>query len=125
MKIPLFVKAKASPTMLTVNVRNIMPMSENVPVTTIILNVMLRLGVNKTDITRQPVLFRTMLTSPAPVTALSIKVVKEIMTGPVKKPVLPSPVRQVRSSKRTPAAALMTHLTAPVVNRQDVRLIRL
>ena len=74
--------------MLPANVRSIMPLSELVTGMTIILNVMLRLGVNKTDITRQPVLFRTMLTSPAPVTALSIKVVKETMTGLVKNSII-------------------------------------
>ena len=83
--------------MLPESVRSIMPSSGLVTVMTIILNVMLRPGVSKTDITRQPVLFRTMLTSPAPVTALSIKVVKETMTGLVKNSIIQRLVRQVRS----------------------------
>ena len=45
------------------------------------------------------------------------------MTGLVRKQVLPSPVRQVRSSKRTPAAVLMIHPTEPAVRRPDVRRI--
>ena len=46
--------------MLPESVRSIMPSSELVTGMTIILNVMLRLGVNKTDITRQLVPFRNM-----------------------------------------------------------------
>ena len=45
------------------------------------------------------------------------------MTGLVRKPVLPSLVRQVRSSKRIPDVALMIHPTVPAVRRQDVRQI--
>ena len=45
------------------------------------------------------------------------------MTGLVKKQVLPSPVRQVRSLKRTPAAAPMIHHMVPAVHRPDVRRI--
>ena len=45
------------------------------------------------------------------------------MTGLARKPVLPSPVRQVRSLKRIQAAALMIHPTAPAVRRPVVRLI--
>ena len=45
------------------------------------------------------------------------------MTGLVKKQVLPSPVRQVRSLKRIQAAVLMIHPTEPAVRRPDVRLI--
>ena len=60
MMIPPFVKAKALLTMLPVNVLNIMPLSELVTVMTIILNVMHKPGVSKTDITQQNVLFRSM-----------------------------------------------------------------
>ena len=116
-------KAKVLPIMLPANVRSIMLKLRNVTGMTIILNVMLRLGVNKADITRPHVLFRTMLTSPVLVTVPFTKVVKETMTGLVRKPVLPKPVHPVRSLKRTPAVALMIHLTAPVVNRPVVRLI--
>ena len=45
------------------------------------------------------------------------------MTGLVRKPVLPSLVRQVRSSKRIPDVALMIHPTEPAVRRPDVRRI--
>ena len=45
------------------------------------------------------------------------------MTGLVRKPVLPSPVRQVRSLKRTQAAVLMIHPTELAVRRPDVRRI--
>ena len=74
--------------MLPESVRSTMLKSVNVTVMTIILNAMLRLGVNKTDIIQHHVLSRTMLTSPAPVTALSIKVVKETMTGLVKNSII-------------------------------------
>ena len=45
------------------------------------------------------------------------------MTAPVRKQVLPSPVRQVRSLKRIQAAVLMIHLTVPAVRRPVVRRI--
>ena len=125
MKIPPFVKAKALLTMLPENVRNIMPLSELVTVTTIILNAMLRPGVSKTDIIQLPVPFHNMSMKLVRVTVLCIKVVKPTMTVPVKKPVLLKPVRQVRSSKRTPDDVLMILLTALAVRRQDVRLIHL
>ena len=91
----------------------------------IILNAMLRPGVNKTDIIQHHVPSRTMLTSPVLVTVPFTKVVKETMTGLVRKPVLPKPVRQVRSLKRTPAAAPMILPTEHVASRPVVRLIRL
>ena len=45
------------------------------------------------------------------------------MTGLVRKPVLPSPVRPVRSLKRTQAAVLMIHPTELAVRRPVVRRI--
>ena len=45
------------------------------------------------------------------------------MTGLARKPVLPSPVRQARSLKRTQAAVLMIHPTELAVRRPVVRRI--
>ena len=106
--------------MLPESVRSTMLKSVNVTVMTIILNAMLRLGVNKTDIIQHHVLSRTMLTSPVLVTVPFTKVVKETMTGHVRKPVLPKPVRQVRSLKRIQAAVLMIRHMVPAASRQDV-----
>ena len=125
MKIPLFVKATASPTMLTANVRNIMPMPENVPVTTIILNATPRSGVNKTDITRPHAPFLNMLTLLVRVTVLFTNNAKLTIPALVRIQVILTLVLPVRSLKRTPAVALMIILTGPVVNRQVVPLILL
>ena len=125
MKIPLFVKATASPTMLTVSVRNIMPMPENVPVMTIILNAMPRSGVNKTDITRPHVPFLNMLTLLVRVTVLFTNNARLTIPALVGIQVILTLVLPVRSLKRTPAVALMIILTEPVVNRQVVPLILL
>ena len=125
MKIQPFVKAKVIPIMLQENVRNITPKSERVNVMTIILNAMHKPGVSKTDITPQPAPFRSMLTILVRVTVLCIKAVRPIMTVPVKKPVLPKPVRQARSSKRTPDDVLMIPLMGLVVNLPVVRAILL
>ena len=57
MKIPNFAKAKALPTMLPANVRNIMPKSDNVIVMIITSNVTLKHGVRITGIIRRPVLY--------------------------------------------------------------------
>ena len=125
MKIPLFVKATASPTMLTVSVRNIMPMPENVPVMTIILNAMPRSGVNKTDITRPHVPFLNMLTLLVRVTVLFTNNARLTIPALVRIQVILTLVLPVRSLKRTPDDALMIILTEPVVNRQVVQLILL
>ena len=125
MKTLPFVKAKVIPIMLQENVRNITPKSERVNVMTIILNAMHKPGVSKTDITPQPAPFRSMLMILVRVTVLCIKAVKPIMTVPVKKPVLPKPVRQARSSKRTPDDVLMIPLMGLVVNLPVVRAILL
>ena len=125
MKIQPFVKAKALPTMLLVNALSIMPLSELVTVMTIILNVTPKLGVNRTDIIRQPVPFRNMSMKLVRVTVLCTKAVKPTMTVPVKKPVLPKPVLQARSSKRTPGDVLMIPLMGLVVNLPVVRVILL
>ena len=84
---------------------------------------MLRLGANKTDITPQPVPFRSMLTNPARVTALCTKAVKLIMLVLVRTPVIQTLVHPVRSSKKSQDAVLMITHSAPVVRRQDVRAI--
>ena len=125
MKIQPFVKAKALPTMLPVNVHSIMPLSALVTVTTIILNVTPKLGVNRTDIIRQPVPFRNMSMKLVRVTVLCTKAVKPTMTVLVKKPVIPKPVRQAKSSKRTPDDVLMIPLMGLVVNLPVVRVILL
>ena len=117
------VKAKALPIMLPVNVPSIMLKLRNVTGMIIILNAMLRLGVSKTVIIQHHVLSRTMLTSLVLVTVPFTKVVKETMTAHVRKPVLPKLVRQVRSLKRTPAAAPMILLTEHVASHPVVRLI--
>ena len=82
-----------------------------------------RLGVSKTDITQLPVPFRNMSMKLVQVTVLCTKAVRLTMTVLVKKPVIPKPVRQARSSKRIPDAVLMITHSAPVVRRQDVRAI--
>ena len=123
MKILFFAKAKVLLIMLPENARSIMPLSKLVTVMTIILNATLRPGVKITDTTQPHVPFQTMLTSLAQVTQLYTKVVKETMTGLARKQVLPSPVRQVRSSKKHLAAALMIHHMVPAVRRPDVRRI--
>ena len=117
------VKATASPTMLTASVRNIMPMSENVPVTTIILNATPRSGVNKMDITRPHAPFLNMLTLLVRVTVLFTNNARLTIPALVRIQVILTLVLPVRNLKRTPAVALMIILTEPVVNRQVVPLI--
>ena len=124
MKILPFVKAKALPIMLPVNVRSIMPLSELVTVMTIISNVTPRLGVNKTDITQQLVLFRNMSTALVRVTVLCIKAVKPIMTVLVKIPALPRLARPAKNCMPADAVLMITH-TVPAVNLPVVRQIRL
>ena len=70
------------------NVRNIMQWSELVPATIIILNVMLRPGVNKTDIIRRPVLFRLMLMNSVRTVCLTIKAVRKTVREPAGRPVM-------------------------------------
>ena len=84
-----------------------------------------RLGVSKTDTTPQLVPFRNMLMILVRVMVLCTKAVKPIMTVPVKKPVIPKPVRQARSSKRTPGDVLMIPLMGLVVNLPVVQVILL
>ena len=110
---------------LLANVRSIMPKSVSVPVTTIISNAMQRLGVSKTDIIRQPALFLIMLTSLVPASEPCIKDVKETTSVPAGIPIILTLVRQVRSLKRTQAAALMIHLTGLAAGLPAARRIRL
>ena len=124
MKIRPFVKAKALPTMLQGSVRSIMLKSVNVTVMTITLNAMPRLGVNKTDITQQLVLFRNMSTALVRVTVLCIKAVKPIMTVLVKIPALPRLARPAKNCMPADAVLMITH-TVPAVNLPVVRQIRL
>ena len=111
--------------MLTANVRNIMPMPENVPVTTIILNATPRSGVNKTDITLPHAPFLNMLTLLVRVTVLFTNKARLTIPALVGIQVILTLVLPVRSLKRTPAVALMIILTEPVVNRQVVPIILL
>ena len=90
-----------------------------------ISNVMPKHGVRKTDTTQQPVPFRNMLMILVRVTVLCTKAVKPTMTVLVKKPVIPKPVRQAKSSKRTPDDVLMIPLMGLVVNLPVVRVILL
>ena len=121
MKIPNFVKVKAIPTMLPVNVRNIMPRSENVTATIITSNVTPKHGVNKTGITQPLVLFQNMWISPVRVTALCINNVKPIINVPAVIPVIQTLVLPARNSKRTPDVVLMILLTELVAVQADVR----
>ena len=125
--IPPSAKAKVLPIMLPVSVRSTMPLSEPVIVMTIILNAMLRPGVNKTVITLHPAPFRSMLMSLVRVTGLCIKVVRPIMTGLVRILVIrkKTSVRQVKNSKRIRVVVLMILLMVLAVRRPVVRLIRL
>ena len=72
--------------MLTANVRNIMPMSENVPVTTTTLNATLSNGVPITAIKHNPVLCRLLLMINARTESLITKAVKKTGREPVVKP---------------------------------------
>ena len=117
-------KAKVLPIMLPVNVRNIMPKSDNVTVTIITSNVTPKHGVNKTVITQPLVLFQNMWISPVRVMVLCINNVKLIISGLVAIPVIQTLVLPARNSKRTPDVVLMILLTEPAVPRPDVRVIR-
>ena len=117
-------KAKALPITLQVNVPSIMLKLRNVTGMIIILNAMLRLGVNKTDITRQPVPFQTMLTSLAQVSLLYTKVVKETINGLVAIPDIQTHARPVRNFM-PPAAVLMITISVPAAGLPAVRRIRL
>ena len=110
--------------MLPVNVRNITPRSVNVRKTTITSNATPRLGANKTDIIRQPVLFLIMLTNLAPVLQLYTKAVKPTTNVLAKIPVIPTLARPVRSSM--PAdAVLMTTISVHAADHQVAPRIRL
>ena len=117
-------KARAIPIMLPVNVRNIMPKSENVTVMIITLNVTPKHGVNKTVITQPLVLFQNMWINPVRVTALCINNVKPIINVPAVIPVIQTLVLPARNSKRTPDVVLMILLTELVAVQADVRVIR-
>ena len=123
--IPNIAKTRAILIILPVNVRNIMPRSENVTATTITSNVMPKHGANKTGITQPLVLFRNMWINPARVTDLCINNVKPIMTGLVKNSDIQKLVLPGRSLKRTPGVVLMILLTVPAAPRPDVRAILL
>ena len=123
--IPNIARTKVILIILPDNVHNITPLSELVTVMTIILNAMLRHGVNKTVITLQPAPFRSMLMNLVRVTTLYIKTVRQIMPELVRILVMSTLVLPVRNSKTLPDDALMIPLTEPAVRRQDVRLIRL
>ena len=117
-------KTKAIPIMLPVNVRNIMPKSENVTVTIITSNVTPKHGVNKTVITQPLVLFQNMWISPVRVTVLYINNVKPIISGLVAIPVIQTLVLPARNSKRTPDVVLMILLTGLVVAQAVAQVIR-
>ena len=121
--IPSGARTKVIFIILPDNVHNITPLSELVTGMTIILNVTLRLGVNKTVITRQPALSHSMSMNLVRVTGLSIKDVRPIMTGLVRKQVLPSLVLPIRNSKRIRVVVLMILLMEHVASRPVVRLI--
>ena len=110
--------------MLPVNVRSIMPRSVNVIVTTIISNAMPRLGANKTDIIRQPVLFLIMLTNLARVMVLCTKAVKEITNVLAKTQVIPTLARLAKSFMPADAVLMIT-ISVHAANRQGVRQIHL
>ena len=110
--------------MFPVNVRNITPKSERANVTIITSNAMPKHGVSKTDIRRQHVLFHSMLMILVRVTVLCIKVVKPTMTVPVKKPVIPKPVRQAKNCMPADAVLMITHMVH-VADRLAARRIRL
>ena len=117
-------KTKAIPIMLPVNVRNIMPKSENVTVTIITSNVTPKHGVNKTVITQPLVLFQNMWISPVRVTALCINNARPIINGLVVISVIQTLVLPGRNSKRTPDVVLMILLMELVAVQADVRVIR-
>ena len=107
--------------MLPVNVRNIMPKSDNVTVTIITSNVTPKHGVNKTVITQPLVLFQNMWINLARVTALCINNARPIINGLVVIPVIQTLVLPGRSSKRTPGVVLMILLTGLVVAQAVAR----
>ena len=72
--------------MLTANVRNIMPMSENVPVTTTTLSATLSNGVQITAIKHNPVLCHLLLMINVRTKSLITKAVKKTGREPVVKP---------------------------------------
>ena len=118
------VRRKDTPIIPPVNVRNIMRKSVSVRKTIITSNVTQRPGVSKTVITRQPVLFQTMLTSLAQVSQLYTKVVKETINGLVAIPDIQTHARPVRNFM-PPAAVLMITISVPAAGLPAVRRIRL